>query len=565
MSDLYNRGTEEKINIGDDKRIISYLSLLENFYQQSQDKSKQERLFRINKAINSIKKYSNCKVSSFNFKPSKTNNNESISEVPSKKEKDIEDILLFIEKELKENGINENDINNSSLDNSKKLLNPSDNLEIANENISVIECNSKAEKIPKSNINQRRLSKLFIKLELKLKTFLQEYNMKKDEENNDANFQQNIKEDNIFAYSLGRKITKSPSKLPNVIDSFFSDKNKVNSILQKVKNQRRKSVMDFNMKYCKLSEDLKEDQYITDSDDKDKNAQKRKKIVPCSAQVVLRNKATKKFISEKVSNFCDMIDEKEEEKEDIEDINAFDEVIKEDEENEKMNHDNNIMTEKDDIIKIGNDSSIKISSSLSNKDKDKLYFNNKQNNNRNIISNIINDKENKIDEDYYVNNDFYVSKTSIFNNENEWSNTINNNENSLLDDEILMESSEKKEKNNSQNEEESKESGENFSNQSENNNNIDERYNILKYINDSKNRPNLDGSEEKFENNISDFGKNNSDFHQQNSLKREVTRASNINAFCINSILSPLKDVEIFNKNIHQQNTTIEEFTKFNP
>ena len=101
MSDLYNRGTEEKISVGDDKRIISYLRLLEEFYQQSQDKSNHERLFRINKAINSIKKYSNCKVSSFNFKPSEANNNESISEVPKKKIKDIGNILLFIEKELK--------------------------------------------------------------------------------------------------------------------------------------------------------------------------------------------------------------------------------------------------------------------------------------------------------------------------------------------------------------------------------------------------------------------------------------------------------------------------------
>ena len=143
---------------------------------------------------------------------------------------------------------------------------------------------------------------------------------------------------------------------------------------------------------------------------------------------------------------------------------------------------------------------------------------------------------------------------------------INNNEYSLLDDEILMKSSEKMEMNNSQNEEESKESGENFSNKSKNNNNkIDERYNILKYINDSKERPNLDGNGEKFENNISDFDNGGSDFHQQNSFQRGVTRASNINAFCMNSILSPLKDFEIFNKNIHKQNTIIEDFTKFNP
>ena len=75
--------------------------------------------------------------------------------------------------------------------------------------------------------------------------------------------------------------------------------------------------MDFNMKYCQLSEDLKEDQYIADSNDKDKNAEKRKKNIPCSAQAVLRNKVMKNIISEKISNFCDMIDEKEEEKEDI--------------------------------------------------------------------------------------------------------------------------------------------------------------------------------------------------------------------------------------------------------
>ena len=31
MSDLYNRATEEKISVGDDKRIIAYLSLLEKF------------------------------------------------------------------------------------------------------------------------------------------------------------------------------------------------------------------------------------------------------------------------------------------------------------------------------------------------------------------------------------------------------------------------------------------------------------------------------------------------------------------------------------------------------
>ena len=187
MSDLYNKATKEKINICDDKHILSYLSILEKFYRQSQDKSMHERLFRINKAINSIKKYSNCKVSSFNFKPSNTNNNENISQVLFKKEKDLEYILYYIEKELNEKGINENDINKSSLFKSKKLLNSSDNLENAKTNFSIIECNSNVEIIPKK-INYSRLSKLFIKIVLKLKTLLQENNMKKDEKKNDSNF-----------------------------------------------------------------------------------------------------------------------------------------------------------------------------------------------------------------------------------------------------------------------------------------------------------------------------------------------------------------------------------------
>ena len=77
--------------------------------------------------------------------------------------------------------------------------------------------------------------------------------------------------------------------MPNVINSFFSDKNKLIQFYRKSKiKEGKESVMDFNMKYCKMSEDLKEDQYITDIDDKDKNEEKRKKIVSCSAQVVLR-------------------------------------------------------------------------------------------------------------------------------------------------------------------------------------------------------------------------------------------------------------------------------------
>lgn len=591
MSYLDNIATEEKINLHHNKQILSYLSLLEKFYEQSQEKSHQERLFRINKAINSIKKYSNCKVSSFNFKPSKTptdkeNNldskltentkdNLSISEVDSQKQNNIDDILHFIEKELKENGINENDINNSFLSTSKKSFNSTDNLEIPEKNSSLKEINSEAENIQKKNLNQRRLSKLFIKIELKLKTFLQENNVKKDlitdgkENNEDENPQKKEKDENIFTYSLGGKLTRSPSKLPNVIDSFFSDKNKVNSILLKVKKQRRKSVMDFNMKFCQLSKETKEVQYVNDSDDKGQKTKKRKKIIPCSAKIVIRNKVTKNHTSEKVSNFCDMIDEKEEDKCDIENINPFDKIIKEEEEYEKINKndDNNIISEKQNIINIAHDSSIKISSSLNNKNK--FHFNNGEiNNNDNVNCIIITDNEKKVDGEKCENN-FYVSKTSIFNNENEneGSNSINNNDNSLLDDEILMKSSVKKKMNDSQNEEDSKESGDSCSDKSQNNsNNTDEKYNILKYINDSRNRSNGDETEEEYEKSVSNYGTKSSNVQQQkNSFQREITRASNINAFCMNSILSPLKDFDIDDKIIKEQNNAIEDFTKFNP
>ena len=488
--------------------------------------------------------------------------------------------MLLIEKELKENGINKKDINNSFLSTSKKSLNSSDKIETlekieknsstGSSNTIKNEINTTIENLPKK-LNQKRLSKLFLKIELKLKTFLQENSMKRElikeeKENNDINEKKDEKDINIFDYTFGTKIAKSPSKLPNIIDSFFSDKNKVNSILKKVKKQRRKSVMDFNTKFCQFSNDEKEIQYINDSGDKEKSTKKRKKIMPCSAQIVMRNKITKNT-SEKVSNFCDMIDEKEEERDDIEDINAFDKV-KEEEQPEKiniLNNNNNILNEKSSIINIGNDSSIKISSSLNNKNK--FLFNKDKNNNSTNNSN--NNTNINMNVESCDKNFFYISKASVFNDEKEYdskdNNSFNNNEysNSLLDDEILMKSSEKKDLSKSRGE--NKDNGESFSDKSENNtNNNDERYNILKFMNNSKNRNNVEDSEEENEKVVSNFGKNSSNESKlKNSLKREIVRASNINGFCLNSILSPLKDVDFGNK-LNEINV-IEDFSKLSP
>ena len=55
----------------DKNQIMSYLSLLEKIYNKENcDKLHQERIFRITKALNSIKKYSNFKVSPFRLSKS---------------------------------------------------------------------------------------------------------------------------------------------------------------------------------------------------------------------------------------------------------------------------------------------------------------------------------------------------------------------------------------------------------------------------------------------------------------------------------------------------------------
>ena len=326
----------------DKKQILSYLTFLEKFYEKSKDNSCQERLFRINKAINSINKYSNCKVSSFNVKPSKTNLKSDKKEfmIPQKNfedSNDIENILKIIEKELKQNGINEKDISNSLLSTSIKTINSPKNIETNEKQSSLNKNNGE---FPKTSFNQKRLSKLFLKIELKLKTFLQENSgsdeLKGDNGKENSNDNQNndkIQNENI---SCENNLNKSPSKLPKVIDSFFSNKKKIDSILSKVRKQRRKSLMDFNVNYCNFPKEEKENEYVQNSEGDENPNKKRKKIVACSAQVEIRNKIKKNPTSEKISNFCDMIVENEENKEDFEEINAFDTITESNNENNKQ-------------------------------------------------------------------------------------------------------------------------------------------------------------------------------------------------------------------------------------
>lgn len=577
-------------NFQDNRHILSYLTFLEKFYEQSKDKSHQERIFRINKAINSIKKYSNCKVSSFNVKLSKhLDTNSKISEqdnLPKESEtnsNDIEDILLLIEKELKQNGINENDISNSSLSTSKKTINSSNNMGTDEKLPSPPKFNENPENLPNSkfNLNQKRLSKLFLKIELRLKTFLQENTINNalnniSKENSDNN-NDNNKNENM---SLETKMEKSPSKLPNVIDCFFSNKKKVDSILSKVRKQRRKSVMDFKVKYKNFSKEEKENEYIKNSDNDKNSNKKRKKIMPCSAKVEIRDKIYKNPTSEKISNFCAMIDEKEEERDDFEEIIRFDKFAENGKDNIININNNNFMKEAG--ININNDNPIKITSSLNNKNK--FNFNNE--NNDNINNNNDTDKDNILEDKKKLNieieddnNYHFVSKNSVFNNDDNNNNKNSNecniiiNENKygskLLDDDILMNSSDNNESSNDKNEgkesyDSNSESDSNSVEACENNKSIgDEAYNFLQYINNSKLRKKEnEDDDEKYFSPFRESNSNSKGKKLKSSFQREIIRANNINGFTMNSILSPMK-VDVDEK-LKDQNCVIEEFTKFN-
>ena len=141
----------------------------------------------------------------------------------------------------------------------------------------------------------------------------------------------------------------------------------------------------------------------------------------------------------------------------------------------------------------------------------------------------------------------------------------------LLDDEILMQSSDIKDLNSISKDEKGSyisdsvsNSGSNDGYSSKDNNSVgDERYNLLKYINDSKTRKERisDNSEEEDEKYFSPFGENSfNKMKLKSSLQRDITRNNNINGFTMNSILSPIRDMN------GKSNTQciIEEFSKFN-
>ena len=509
----------------DKSKLLSYLSILEKIYDnQKNDNSDQERIFRLSKAINSIKNYSNIKVTAFNLKNLSSNKKEKSEDDDNKdsNEKDnekteIDDLLCFIEKELKLNGIDVNNVNDSFLSTNVKSEN-SDSKSDTTTPGKVSE--NKPETIIANNTNQknqRRLSKLFLKLEMKLKTFLQENSQNSsttklisDKEKVKDNIDNKNEDENI-----SKKARRRPSKLPDLSNSFFSNKEKVEALLNRAKKQRRRSMVEFNAKF--LNKEKKKEEYTENS--LDKNA-KNRKIVPCTAQInrPKRKKRPKMDENKRVSNFFDMIIEKDEDNE-IEDINPFKEISEKiNEENPKENEEN--MINEHPIFIDNNDTSIKITSTI-NKNK--------------------------------INNDDLNKKAKLKNNtENE--NDINNSEckivlniNSDDKNEIFYHSSDKDSMSDSQYDDDSDDDDSSSYDSDDEKNVSNKDLNNSNSSKDSKEESSQESNEKK---NVINLSKG-----------KCVKRNSNFNNFFRKSIFSPWKDI-VDNK--EHQNNLIEDFSKNN-
>ena len=372
---------KEKPHNLDKNQIMSYLSLLEKVYDKENcDKFHQERIFRITKALNSIKKYSNFKVSPFRLNKSSTSKeeekvqNECENTIKEKKDeqKDIEEIMNLIEKELKLNGIDTTDIANDSY--------ISTNVKSENSN-SVPNTESKDKTptpTPTQNPNtQKRLSKLFLKIEMKLKTYLQE---EQEEQENDSKAKLASKEEekcndnglnnkSNVENNNKKNMKKRPSQLPELQNSFFSNKKKVEMMLARAKKWKRKSMVEFNaLQFSKLKNSNELGVILVK--DENNNYQIRNKALPCTALLKKpKKKKNPKNTNDKIVSAFSYakIDEQDEDMiENEEEIN-FDKINENPNEEEKINEEK-MMNHLPNFIDDKNASSIKITSTI-NKNK----------------------------------------------------------------------------------------------------------------------------------------------------------------------------------------------------
>ena len=381
-------------------KIISYLSLLEKLYEKENkdsDKTDQKRLFLINKALNSVKKYSNLKVSPFklgklsvNKEEQKVQDNQDKCDLVVEKdneESDINDIMCLIEKELKLNGIDVNDINdNSFMSTNLKSLNSdsskgTENKKSNDGNTKNVDSNPLSPDELKEK-PKNRLSKLFLKIELKLKTYLQEEQEKEqklklilDKEKalktgDKLNILKGLNKNfNISNNDNNNKLSKKICKMPDLANSFFSNKKNVETMLSIAKKQKRKSMMEFNAFHLLKA---KEDQgiYMEIDNSKDKNLKKR--LATALLKRPKKEKMERNIGQDMISNFCGKIEEIAENKEEYEDIVPFDEVENKNPPNKEDDIHRGSITNPTPIFIDNNISSIKITSTIN---RNKLEIN----------------------------------------------------------------------------------------------------------------------------------------------------------------------------------------------
>ena len=211
------------------QKLIKYLETLENHCALDRSMNLyQERFHCIHKAINSIKQHSDCYVSDFlsHYKPSSSPLNEekkqdtpittSTTSNNKIKEKEVDQILQFIESELYINKENKSNINSNNTSSSANSDTP----------------------IKDNKINNKRLSKVFLKIELKLKTHLEEQKMIDNNSLRGSNFSINSKNSFYGINEMNKSLRKHRhSFLPQVMRNFFVDKENMEK-----SSQHRKSV-----------------------------------------------------------------------------------------------------------------------------------------------------------------------------------------------------------------------------------------------------------------------------------------------------------------------------------
>lgn len=188
-----------------EEKIKAYLNTLEDhFASQKNSNLLQERVHRVNKALNSIKEHTDCAVTPFSTddKPIIINEKKEEEIAQLSRDKEVDELLQFLEKHL---NLDEN-------------------------------CTPNSMTPVKENNDQKRLSKMFLEIELKLKSYLEQQKIMRSSEKKPR-------------LSLRQKRN---SVLPRLLKNYFDDQEKVKmqikNELERRKSEKTKDGLRFSIK-----------------------------------------------------------------------------------------------------------------------------------------------------------------------------------------------------------------------------------------------------------------------------------------------------------------------------